>query len=168
MRFAQTLPRAFEASPSLLTGTFHIGEARATSSEHPDRPASYGFHWVTANRAARLCQGIRVNVLSTQLDVGVHQVSKAEIALAVRLAGGSVSRSGLKLVQAELCEGTTRARPRLLRVALGRYTMQGGEALTQIDRGRTFGSWVSARPNGYVNEIDSGPFAASPGFRAAT
>jgi hypothetical protein len=69
-----------------------------------------------------------LHVLSAQLDEGMYVVSKADIALAIGQARGSVSSSGLKLVLAELWQGTTRAPPRLLRVAPGRYTMRGGES----------------------------------------
>jgi len=65
-----------------------------------------------------------LQIVSARLNDGVHQVSKAEIALAIRQVGGSVSRSGLKLALAEMSEGTNRVPPRLRRVAPGRYTLR--------------------------------------------
>lgn len=63
-----------------------------------------------------------MHVMSAQLVEGRHQVTKAEITNAIRRAGGTVSRSGLKMVLTELSEGTIRASPRLHRVSPGRYT----------------------------------------------
>ena len=65
-----------------------------------------------------------INVVSAQLDKGVHDVAKVEIARAISQAGGSVSRTGLKLALAELSEGTTRVPPQLIRVAPGRYALR--------------------------------------------
>ena len=65
-----------------------------------------------------------MNVVSAQLGEGVHDVAKVEIARAISQAGGSVSRTGLKLALAELSEGTTRLPPRLLRVSPGRYALR--------------------------------------------
>lgn len=65
-----------------------------------------------------------LQLVSARLDDGVHQVSKAEIALAIRQVAGSVSRSGLKLALAEMSEGTNRVPPRRRRVAPGRYTLR--------------------------------------------
>jgi len=64
-----------------------------------------------------------MNVVTAQLGEGAHDVAKVEIAKAISRAGGSVSRSGLKLALTELSEGTTRLPPRLLRVSPGRYAM---------------------------------------------
>ena len=64
-----------------------------------------------------------MGLVSAQLSEGVHDVAKVEIAAAISRAGGSVSRSGLKLALTELSEGTTRLPPRLLRVSPGRYAM---------------------------------------------
>jgi len=68
-----------------------------------------------------------MNVVSAQLGDGVHEIARAEIAKAISRAGGSVSRSGLKLALAELSEGTIRFPPRLLRVSPGRYTIRNAE-----------------------------------------
>ena len=68
-----------------------------------------------------------MNVVSAQLGEGVHDVAKVEIARAIDRAGGSVSRSGLKLALAELTEGTTRSPARLLRVSPGRYAIRCDE-----------------------------------------
>ena len=65
-----------------------------------------------------------MNVVSAQIAKGAHDVAKAEIAEAIRLAGGLVSRSGLKLALAELNEGTNRVSPILRRVSPGRYTLR--------------------------------------------
>lgn len=62
-----------------------------------------------------------LDVVSTQVDKGGHQVSKAEIAQAIREAGGSVTHSSLKLALSELSDGTTRLPPRLCKVGPGRY-----------------------------------------------
>jgi len=71
-----------------------------------------------------------IHVVSARSAHGAHHVAKAEIALAIRQVGGSVSRSGLKLALAELSEGTTRMTPRLLRVSPGRYAMRSDERRT--------------------------------------
>jgi len=63
-----------------------------------------------------------MNLVSAQLGDGVHDVAKVEIAKAISRAGGTVSRSGLKLALTELSEGTIRASPRLHRLSPGRYT----------------------------------------------
>lgn len=65
-----------------------------------------------------------MNVVSAQLGEGVHEVAKIEIARAISQAGGSVSRTGLKLALAELSEGTTRFPPQLIRVSPGRYALR--------------------------------------------
>lgn len=65
-----------------------------------------------------------ISVVSARLGQGVHDVAKVEIAEAIRRAGGSVSRSGLKLALAELCQGTARVPPLLLRVSPGRFNMR--------------------------------------------
>ena len=65
-----------------------------------------------------------MNVVSAQLCEGVHDVAKIEIARAISQAGGSVSRTGLKLALAELSEGTTRVQPQLIRVSPGRYSLR--------------------------------------------
>ena len=65
-----------------------------------------------------------MKVVSSQLDKGVHEVAKVEIARALSHAGGSVSRTGLKLALAELSEGTTRVQPRLIRVSPGQYALR--------------------------------------------
>jgi hypothetical protein len=69
-----------------------------------------------------------MNVVSAQLGDGVHDIEKVEIAKAISRAGGSVSRSGLKLALAELSEGTTRLPPRLFRVTPCRYAMRNAES----------------------------------------
>jgi hypothetical protein len=69
-----------------------------------------------------------MNLVSAQFGEGVHDLAKVEIANAIKQAGGSVSRSGLKLALAELSEGTGRFPPRLLRVAPGRYTLRRDES----------------------------------------
>jgi hypothetical protein len=69
-----------------------------------------------------------MGLVSAQLSEGVHDVAKVEIAAAISRAGGSVSRSGLKLALSELSEGTIRLPPRLLRVSPGRYAMRGDES----------------------------------------
>ena len=69
-----------------------------------------------------------MNLVSAQLNEGVHDVAKFEIARAISQGGGSVSRTGLKLALTELSEGTTRFPPRLLRVSPGRYALRTGEA----------------------------------------
>lgn len=61
-----------------------------------------------------------LETVSTQLDKGVHQISKAEIERAILEAGGSVSRSGLKLALSELSDGAT-SLPRLRKVGPGKY-----------------------------------------------
>ena len=63
-------------------------------------------------------------IVSARLAEGAHSVTKAEIAVGIRQAGGSVSRTGLKLALTELSEGTIRVQPRLLRVSAGRYIMR--------------------------------------------
>ena len=65
-----------------------------------------------------------MKVVSAHLGEGVHDVANGEIARAVSQAGGSVSRTGLKLALAELSEGTYRVQPRLIRVSLGRYALR--------------------------------------------
>src|ERR1019366_10204589 len=72
-----------------------------------------------------------IYVVSARSAHGAHHVATAEIALAIRQDGGSVSRSGLKLALAELSEGTTRMTPRLLRVSPGRYAMRSDESRTK-------------------------------------
>lgn len=67
------------------------------------------------------------HVVSARLANGIHSVTKAEIAQAIRQVGGLVSRSGLKLALSELSEGTTRVPPRILRVSAGRYAMCSDE-----------------------------------------
>jgi len=69
-----------------------------------------------------------MNLVSAQLNEGVHDVAKFEIARAISQGGGSVSRTGLKLALTELSEGTTRFPPRLLRVSPGRYVLRTDEA----------------------------------------
>jgi hypothetical protein len=61
-----------------------------------------------------------LEAVSTQLDKGVHQISEAEIERAIHEAGGSVSRSGLKLALTELSDGTT-SLPRLRKVGPRKY-----------------------------------------------
>ena len=68
-----------------------------------------------------------MNVVSAQLGEGVRDVRKVEIARAISQAGGSVSRTGLKLALAELSEGTPRFPPRLLRMSPGRYALRTDE-----------------------------------------
>ena len=65
-----------------------------------------------------------MKVVSAQLDKGVHDVARVEIARAMSQAGGSVSRTVLKLALAELSEGTTRLPLRLIRVSPGRYALR--------------------------------------------
>ena len=65
-----------------------------------------------------------MNVVSAQLGEGVHDVARVEIARAISQAGGSVSRTGLKLALAELSERTTRVQPQLIRVSPGRYALR--------------------------------------------
>ena len=65
-----------------------------------------------------------MKVVSAQLGEGVHDVAKVEIARSISQAGGSVSRTGLKLALAELSEGTTRVQPQLIRVSPGRYALR--------------------------------------------
>ena len=65
-----------------------------------------------------------INVVSAQLGGGVHDVAKVEIARAISQAGGSVSRTGLKLALAELSEGTIRVQPQLIQVSPGRYALR--------------------------------------------
>ena len=69
-----------------------------------------------------------MDLVSAQLGDGVHDITKVEIAKAISRAGGTVSRSGLKLALAELSEGTIRLPPRLLRVSPGRYVMRNAES----------------------------------------
>ena len=65
-----------------------------------------------------------MKVVSARLGEGVHEVAKVEIARAISQAGGSVSRTGLKLALAELSEGTARFPPQLIRVSPGRYALR--------------------------------------------
>jgi hypothetical protein len=65
-----------------------------------------------------------MKVVSAQLGEGVHDVAKVEIARVISQAGGSISRSGLKLALAELIEGSTRFPPQLIRVSPARYALR--------------------------------------------
>lgn len=65
-----------------------------------------------------------MNEVSAQMGESVHDVARVEIARAISQAGGSVSRTGLKLALAELSEGTTRVLPQLIRVSPGRYALR--------------------------------------------
>jgi hypothetical protein len=66
-----------------------------------------------------------ISAMSAQLDEGVHDVSREEISLRILQAGGSVSRSGLRLALAELVDGTPKVRPRLRHVRTGLCAMPG-------------------------------------------
>ena len=72
-----------------------------------------------------------IKVVTAQLDKGVHDVAKVEIARAISQAGGSVSRTGLKLALAELSEGTTCVQPQLIRMSPGRYALRARSMGTQ-------------------------------------
>ena len=65
-----------------------------------------------------------MKVVSAHLGEGVHDVAKVEIARVKSQAGGSVSRTGLKLALFELSEGTARVQSQLIRVSPGRYALR--------------------------------------------
>jgi hypothetical protein len=64
-----------------------------------------------------------LQIMSAQLRRGAQLVSRAEIALAIRNAGGSVSRSGLKVALTELMEGSAGEGPSIERVAPASYRL---------------------------------------------
>ena len=65
-----------------------------------------------------------MKVVTAQMGEGVHDVAKVQIVRASSQAGGSVSRTGLKLALAELSEGTSHVQPQLIRVSPGRYALR--------------------------------------------
>jgi hypothetical protein len=66
--------------------------------------------------------------VAAKLDEGVLDVSREDISFWILQAGGSVSRSDLRLALAELVEGTSKDQPRLRRVSTGLYAMRDDDS----------------------------------------
>ena len=66
-----------------------------------------------------------IDRVAVKLDEGVNDVSREDIAHWILQAGGSVSRTGLRLALAELVDGTPKVEPRFRHVSTGVYAMRG-------------------------------------------